>query len=690
MLAQYLGSSPLPRGPLTVIASTAPLRAIALGPTAALTAISRADLPNRVIRPNLATSDDPPAGNQLFPFSYFAGTGTAGFSGDGGLATSAQLDMTVGSVAKRSGLAMAIDGTLYIADTNNSTVRVVAGQASSEPGVIRSFIGKWAASQNVSLVEPLGIAVDRAGNLYIADHTAQTVSVLTKATGRLAILAHVASPATVAVANDGSKVFVASPEARGVFRITTLNGSLDAVPGLAPTTGADSESAGSCGGLDNPAPTSPALAAPRAVAPSALPICPAGLAVDGRQNLFVADAIGGRILRVDAATGQTSTVVVGLIAPGDIAFDADGDLFVSEQGRNRIIAMGQVGDPASSLILSAPAPPAGCPQGAAFTYCNEPTSGKSPSFAFTLSNTSAGTINNIVITPAFVPAGTQPPPPSTNFTTTSTSCTGMLTPNSSCVINVAFTPLAPGAIAGQLIASDSNPSDTQTINLAGTGDDFSLAIANGQSEVSVSQGDTATFLAELDSDSVFGLNGEKVTLSCPATLPAFTTCEFKPCPVVPTVGGATSFSILIHTSTATDETPPIPNPCNSATGAVRLRAGMPAGIGDSRALPPAGYRQFPALLTILMFGTLGLAAIRASSSHSRRAFAAITLLALASGLVAACHKKGVVSTTATPIGTTVMSVTANAVDSNGNSLNASRGLKITLDVVKQAQQGPRP
>ena len=694
--SSYASDRALPAGPLTVSPYALP-RATAPGTPRALTFFSRADLPDQVIQLQDGQSTTGETRNSLTFWGSAAGTGRAGFSGDGGKAADATMNLSQDSLVKRSGIAVAADGTLLISDTKNSTIRAVAAVASGEAGIIRSVVGKWAAAQNLKLVEPMGIAVDRAGNLYIADHTAGTVSVLTKATGQLALLAHVASPASLAVTTDGSKVFVASPETGGVFAITTLTRSVGTVPGFAPVANESTASAANpCATLE--ATTTASATATATKAPSTVavrPVCPAGLAVDGGGNLFVADGNNGSILRVDAATSKTAEAAVGMIEPGDIAFDAEGDLFVSEQGRNRIIAMGAVGDPASNLTLTAPAPPAGCPQGASFTYCNEPSAGTSASFAFTLTNASGSTISNIVISPAFVPPGTNPPPAPTNFTTTSTSCTGTLTAGASCAISVAFTPLASGPIIGQLQVTDGTPSDTETINLAGTGDDFGLAIVAGlSSEVTVSQGNTATWSAQLNADNVFGTQGETVQLACPSNLPEFTTCEFKPCPVIPTVGGATAFSILIHTSTATMETPPIPNPCNSPEASARVRAGAPAGVLLINAgQPSGGAPQFPAVFWVfaaIALLSVGSFAIRRSAdSRAPHAFALLTLVLVAGGIVAACHKS-TANSTATPTATTVMNVTANAFDSSGNSMRASRGLQITLDVIKQSNNGPLP
>jgi sugar lactone lactonase YvrE len=94
-----------------------------------------------------------------------AGIGTAGFSGDGGPASSAQLDSPLGAAADSA-------GNLFIADTFNSCIRkvtpdgiisTVAGNGSS------GFSGDGGPATSANLSWPSGIAVDSAGNLLIVD-----------------------------------------------------------------------------------------------------------------------------------------------------------------------------------------------------------------------------------------------------------------------------------------------------------------------------------------------------------------------------------------------------------------------------------------------------------------------------------------------------------------------------------------
>ena len=85
--------------------------------------------------------------------------------------------------------------------------------------------------------------------------------------------------------------------------------------------------------------------------------CPAGLALDGGGNLFVADSAGGRILRIDAVTQQLATAANNISVPGEIQFDADGNLFIAEQGRNRISEIKGLGQPVANVTLTPPPPP---------------------------------------------------------------------------------------------------------------------------------------------------------------------------------------------------------------------------------------------------------------------------------------------------------------------------------------------
>jgi sugar lactone lactonase YvrE len=95
-----------------------------------------------------------------------AGNGTVGSDGDGGPATEAQLNSP-------TDIELASDGTLYIADTQNSCVRAVSpgGTISTLLGRCgeRGFAGDGGDLASVRLDRPYGIELDREGNLYVVD-----------------------------------------------------------------------------------------------------------------------------------------------------------------------------------------------------------------------------------------------------------------------------------------------------------------------------------------------------------------------------------------------------------------------------------------------------------------------------------------------------------------------------------------
>jgi trimeric autotransporter adhesin len=99
--------------------------------------------------------------------STIAGNGNPGFGGDGGPATSAPLNQP-------AGLALDSSGNLYIADSNNSVIRKVTPQGIistvAGTGGIEGFSGDGGAATKGTLMAPLGVAVDSSGNIYIADY----------------------------------------------------------------------------------------------------------------------------------------------------------------------------------------------------------------------------------------------------------------------------------------------------------------------------------------------------------------------------------------------------------------------------------------------------------------------------------------------------------------------------------------
>ena len=104
-----------------------------------------------------------------------AGIGTNGFSGDGGLAINARLNVATGLAADSA-------GNIYIADSSNFRIRRVdtGGIITTVAGNgISGFSGDFGPATSAEMVDPLGVAADSAGNFYISDSNTHRVRKVT-------------------------------------------------------------------------------------------------------------------------------------------------------------------------------------------------------------------------------------------------------------------------------------------------------------------------------------------------------------------------------------------------------------------------------------------------------------------------------------------------------------------------------
>jgi sugar lactone lactonase YvrE len=126
-----------------------------------------------------------------------AGTGQIGYDGDGGLANNAQLDHPMG---------VAVDGAgnLYIADTYNYVVRRVSAQDQSINTIAGSntpgYSGDNGAAASAQIGRPFRIAVDTAGNTYIADFDNAVIRRVDAASG---IITTIAGTGAAGYSGDG-------------------------------------------------------------------------------------------------------------------------------------------------------------------------------------------------------------------------------------------------------------------------------------------------------------------------------------------------------------------------------------------------------------------------------------------------------------------------------------------------------
>ncbi len=133
-----------------------------------------------------------------------------------------------------------------------------------------------------------------------------------------------------------------------------------------------------------------------------------------------------------------------------------------------------------------------------------------------------------------------------DFAIASSTCGATLDPGSACAMAVFFAPAAAGPRMGSLVLTDNAPLGKQTVNLSGTGVDFSL-IPNGATTVTVASGGSATFPLALSSLS--GLGGN-VAFTCTGA-PAYSTCTVSPNAAA--LGGDVMVSVVVQTGLASAE-----------------------------------------------------------------------------------------------------------------------------------------
>ena len=226
-----------------------------------------------------------------------AGSGIQGFSGDNGPATAAQLDSP-------QGLALDTAGNLYLADTHNHRIRklnLATGTLITIAGSTPGFSGDNAAATAAQLNLPTALALDAVDNLYFADTGNHRIRRIDAATG---VISTAAGDGTQGFSGDyGPAISAAIDSPTGLaihanilYMADTHNHRIRAVN---LTTGTISTLAGT-GALGFSGDTTLAAAAVLAL--------PHGLTVDFSGNLYIADTENHRIRRIDAITGQITTV----------------------------------------------------------------------------------------------------------------------------------------------------------------------------------------------------------------------------------------------------------------------------------------------------------------------------------------------------------------------------------------------
>ncbi len=286
--------------------------------------------------------------------STIAGTGSGieGFGGDGGPATSAEMNFVV-NLAFVSATDVAVDGSgdIFIPDTFNQRIREIDGAT----GNISTFAGGGSggdggAAVNAILAFPNYLALDGSGDLFIGQVDDGRVREVNASTGQITTVAgneildagaiddgssatSVSLSMSLGIALDNSgNLFIGDGNRWRVRRVDAATGIITTV------AGGGAGCPGSGPGDGGPA-TSACFSSLR------------GIFLDSSGNLFINDIRNSRIRRVDAATGIITTVAgngtqavsrdgglatsTALDLPTCVTLDGSGNIFICDSGRIR-------------------------------------------------------------------------------------------------------------------------------------------------------------------------------------------------------------------------------------------------------------------------------------------------------------------------------------------------------------------
>ena len=275
--------------------------------------------------------------------STFAGTGSTGYTGDGGAATSA-------TMKNAEGVAVGPDGSIYVADTDNHVIRRIAPGT----GVITTVAGSgspgWSgdglAATAARLQFPQDLAVAANGDLYIADTGNHSIRKVAAATGLITTIAGIGSPGSTGDGGAATAAKLSSPRgivvaASGDYYIADHGNNkirkVNALTGII-TTYAGTGTTGYTG--DGGLATAARLRSPE------------GVELASNGDLYIADTANNVIRRVTASTGVITTVAgtgtagytgdggaatsARLDGPESVTITSSGDLYVADRGNDVI------------------------------------------------------------------------------------------------------------------------------------------------------------------------------------------------------------------------------------------------------------------------------------------------------------------------------------------------------------------
>jgi len=316
----------------------------------------------------------------------FAGSTTGEAGSTDGVGTTARFDHPLGVAVDRN-------GTVYVADSSNCTIRKITptGQVSTLAGLARSSADIDGPGASARFAGPAGLTVDNAGNVYVADSRSYRIrkiapnGVVTTLNDNRGDIASFLAPSDVALDSAGN-IYVPSPINSTIVKLTPA--------GVSTVFAGQNYQLGSIDGPVNEA---------RFAAPE-------GIATDAADNLYVAELSNDTIRKISPAgvvttligrAGQGSADGPGdraqLSSPRGVAVDGAGNLYVTDEGNFTI----RKGVPDARLSFVAEPQAQTCIAGGSATFAVEVT-GSAPNYqwckdglAIAGATTASYTIGNI-------------------------------------------------------------------------------------------------------------------------------------------------------------------------------------------------------------------------------------------------------------------------------------------------------
>jgi hypothetical protein len=276
---------------------------------------------------------------------FGVGTGPQVAFGPGGTQT------TVGSgYSSPRGVAVDPAGNVYVADAtavdiDNPNPSVYSGSIDMiTPSGTKIVLG-------TPFAYPVGVAVDGAGNVYVADSEEAAVGQIPPSGTQTTVGTGFSSPVAVAVDGAGN-VYVADTGKASVFKIAPGGMQATVGSGLSTPSGVAVDSAGNVYIAD------PGKSAVYQVTPGGAQTPmgsgfskPEGVAVDAAGNVYVVDA-GTNTLYEVTPGGTKSTIATGFKDPTSLAVDGAGNLYVADYKNTRVVKINRASAPSLNFATT--------------------------------------------------------------------------------------------------------------------------------------------------------------------------------------------------------------------------------------------------------------------------------------------------------------------------------------------------